>query len=123
MGEAEAAPAFALGGLEAFEQVEEGDWGGGGGFGAVGEVGQNCGGVCVSGGVLTVEEGEGCIPVSGVQWSVDAVLGVRTPELGAAGAFVSWASSRAMVVVVVVVCLEVGCGVVVVRARNASVRI
>ena len=62
------------------------------------------------------EDGEGYVPVSGVQWSVDTVLGVRTPELGAAGAFVSWASSRAMVVVV---CLEVWCGVVVV----ASVRI
>lgn len=45
--------------------------------------------------------GEDSIPVSGVQWSFCAVLGVRTPELGAAGAFVSWASSRAMVVVVV----------------------
>jgi len=36
--EAEAAPAFALGGLEAFEHVEERDGRGGGGFGAVGEV-------------------------------------------------------------------------------------
>lgn len=35
--------------------------------------------------------------------------GVRTPELGAAGAFVSWASSRAMVVAVVVVECD-GCG-------------
>ena len=62
--------------------------------------------------------GEDSIPVSGVQWSFCAVLGVRTPELGAAGAFVSWASSRAMVVVVAVV----GCDVCVVemKARKES---
>ena len=36
--QAEAAPAFALGGFEAFQHVEEWNWGGGGGFGAVGEV-------------------------------------------------------------------------------------
>lgn len=36
--EAEAAPALALGGLQALEHVEEGDRGGGGGLGAVGEV-------------------------------------------------------------------------------------
>jgi hypothetical protein len=38
VADAEAAPAFALGRLEALGLVEEGDWGGGGGFGSVGEV-------------------------------------------------------------------------------------
>jgi len=36
--DAEAAPAFAFGRLEALEQVEEGDWGGGLCCGAEGEV-------------------------------------------------------------------------------------
>lgn len=49
------------------------------------------------------KEEEFGLPVSGVHLSFSAVRGVRTPELGAAGAFVSWASSTAMVVVVVVV--------------------
>jgi hypothetical protein len=38
LADAEAAPAFALGRLEALDHVEEGDWGVGGGFGSVGEV-------------------------------------------------------------------------------------
>jgi hypothetical protein len=36
--EAEAAPAFALGGFQAFKHVEEGNGRRGGGFGAVGEI-------------------------------------------------------------------------------------
>lgn len=53
------------------------------------------------------------IPVSGVQWAFSAVRGVRTPELGAAGAFVSCASSMAMLVVlfgwVSKVVVDLGC--------------
>ena len=43
--EAEAAPAFALGGLEALEEVEEGDRGGGRGLRTVGDVFENCEGL------------------------------------------------------------------------------
>ena len=52
--EAEAAPAFALGGFEALEHVEEGDRGGCGGFGTVGEVFEDCWWVLVAffGGII-----------------------------------------------------------------------
>ena len=57
-------------------------------------------GVVVSFVVSTDSEFEFNVPVSGVHCSFCAVRGVRTPELGAAGAFVSFASSMAMVVLV-----------------------
>lgn len=45
-----------------------------------------------------------CVPVCGVQCSLVAVLGVRMPEVGAAGALVSGASSSVMVAAVGVGC-------------------
>lgn len=60
-------------------------------FFLVGGWGRVCGWVGVLG-------WDGAVPVCGVQCSLVAVLGVSMPEVGAAGALVSGASSSVMVV-------------------------